>query len=479
MRNKDWFLAVVYGLMIPAVLVSLESVGLKWLVLGLSSLMFFFVAVFVKEMEKSLLLLLALSLCVNLDVNFFISYHFLKLNTLSAGFSLGMADVLLVLLYALWIYRSIEEPQRIDLRLLCFLGVYLVFFLLMMLSIVNSEDVLLSFYELKKRVLPLFAILYIGVNVRTPGLVKKIIGMIFLGMAISSLVGILQYSMGKNFGLSIFGEADEIFEQSVVGSSEIIRRVSGLMPHSNIFGMYLAFTLPIAFSLTFADIEKHFKYFSFVVSLLGSLALLLTFSRAAIMAFVFGMFIFLLVKNRNLFHRCNNKICLMYGVLTGGILFVFWNKLIERFSGSPASNLSFRFFLNEAAFKMIDRHPWLGIGLNNFSIQLPFYDTRGITAVSRFPVHNLYLLIASETGLVSLAVFLLFVMSIICIGISIYRRSPDPFLKSFSLGTICGIVAVLLDEMMDFSFVVQPVYLLFFTICALLLAIRFHLPGKL
>ena len=51
-------------------------------------------------------------------------------------------------------------------------------------------------------------------------------------------------------------------------------------------------------------------------------------------------------------------------------------------------------------------NPLTGVGLNNFTISMEKYGY--VTAATRFlqPVHNIYLLILSETGLLGLAAFI-------------------------------------------------------------------------
>ncbi len=67
-------------------------------------------------------------------------------------------------------------------------------------------------------------------------------------------------------------------------------------------------------------------------------------------------------------------------------------------------SLSRRYQLNLAAIQIWADHPLFGIGLNQFTASLPHYTQ--IEASTRFlqPVHNIYLLILSETGLIGLVI---------------------------------------------------------------------------
>jgi O-antigen ligase len=86
-----------------------------------------------------------------------------------------------------------------------------------------------------------------------------------------------------------------------------------------------------------------------------------------------------------------------------------WSEISSRFQISPTEqSVSLRAFYNQVAFSIIKEHPWLGIGFGNF-----VWETRQmldlLSSWIHQPVHNLYLLIANETGLLGLVVFLVFI----------------------------------------------------------------------
>lgn len=59
---------------------------------------------------------------------------------------------------------------------------------------------------------------------------------------------------------------------------------------------------------------------------------------------------------------------------------------------------------------MVREQPLIGVGLNNFISQLPnYWQNIGLTYWLQ-PVHNIFLLVAAETGLLGLAIFLWFLI---------------------------------------------------------------------
>jgi len=74
---------------------------------------------------------------------------------------------------------------------------------------------------------------------------------------------------------------------------------------------------------------------------------------------------------------------------------------------STEEAISQRVELIKIATQMIRSSPLAGIGLNNFIVRLPeFWTVQSIYWLQ--PVHNIFLLIAAEAGLVGLVVFLWF-----------------------------------------------------------------------
>jgi O-antigen ligase len=77
--------------------------------------------------------------------------------------------------------------------------------------------------------------------------------------------------------------------------------------------------------------------------------------------------------------------------------------------GGVDQSLVERAALQRDAFAMIDQHPGLGVGAGNFLVVQPEYQRdSGRAATSSIPVHNSYLLVAAEGGVLGLAAWLLF-----------------------------------------------------------------------
>jgi putative inorganic carbon (HCO3(-)) transporter len=111
-----------------------------------------------------------------------------------------------------------------------------------------------------------------------------------------------------------------------------------------------------------------------------------------------------------------------------------------------------RMLLSEIAFTLIQHHPFFGVGLNNYTHASRQYDfTREqIVTAWNSPVHNLFLFIAGEIGLVGLICFVVFLIRALTALIPA-MRSPDPFILSVGGGLFFGLVAFLIHAQVDYS----------------------------
>ncbi|KKL16197.1 hypothetical protein LCGC14_2498030, partial [marine sediment metagenome] len=95
--------------------------------------------------------------------------------------------------------------------------------------------------------------------------------------------------------------------------------------------------------------------------------------------------------------------------------------------------------LKNVSINMIKKHPYFGVGFRNFLIKRNEYSK---IPVQRAYVHNIYLLIAAETGLISLLIFLMLIFFTIY---ETFRYSLNPI----SITSICIILSFMLIGFFD------------------------------
>jgi O-antigen ligase len=143
----------------------------------------------------------------------------------------------------------------------------------------------------------------------------------------------------------------------------------------------------------------------------------------------------------------------------------------RRVRGEDYGSALSRIPMIQIALNLIEAHPVGGVGLNNYAVVMGEYDNtilgRRYKSIHR-PVHNTYLLIAGETGILGLAAFLLLVFSIAAVLLRA-MRSDDALHSLFALALACGFTAFFLHGLVDkHSPGGNPLFYLLLSLCAVL-----------
>jgi O-antigen ligase len=136
------------------------------------------------------------------------------------------------------------------------------------------------------------------------------------------------------------------------------------------------------------------------------------------------------------------------GAVIGILLSVFFfTPIYQRIFGDDAGASASRAPMNQVAFQIIKDHPVFGAGANNYYfIQRQYLGLN--SNVVRYVVHNKYLLVWSETGILGLLFFVLFLISTIRQGFKI-SRFEDHLLSPLALGFTAAIAGQMVHMFFD------------------------------
>ncbi len=123
----------------------------------------------------------------------------------------------------------------------------------------------------------------------------------------------------------------------------------------------------------------------------------------------------------------------------------------------------------QAAINMADKHPWLGVGLGNYEAAYADY------ALINWPyplghAHNIYLNLLAETGVLGLATYLAFWLSIMVLTARILGHAPYPQ-RGLALGLMGAWVHLSVHQLVD-KLYVNNIYLHLGALLGLLLLVR-------
>jgi putative inorganic carbon (hco3(-)) transporter len=170
---------------------------------------------------------------------------------------------------------------------------------------------------------------------------------------------------------------------------------------------------------------------------LGSVALVLTYTRGSWLACICSLGIVVLWGWRLL--RPSHKALCLFGViiLASGIL--IQKAVSDRLLDKQAAES--RIPLMQMALRMIADHPLLGVGANNYTVQMEQYATKNLSGDWMYAVHNKYLLIWAETGPGALIAFLWFIGATLRRGWNAWRAGSPRF-SPLALGLTAGLVGL-------------------------------------
>lgn len=199
-------------------------------------------------------------------------------------------------------------------------------------------------------------------------------------------------------------------------------RLSASFSHPNSLGAYLAMVIPINFALMYQ--EKKWFYLVNLPVLFS--VMILTYSRGAWMALVSTLFVFSLIKDK--------RLTALFLVLIFVLVFSLPDPLVHRMKDIfNLTNITtqMRFEQWMGAWTLFRESPWLGHGLKSFSL----LSQKGY-------VHNGYLQILVEMGILGLASFL-WAIGIFLIASLNSKRS------SLHLGIGCAVLACVVHSVSD------------------------------
>jgi O-antigen ligase len=294
-----------------------------------------------------------------------------------------------------------------------FSPVFFLFFFCLFMGFVFAKNQGVSVYGIVKFLEMLFFGWYTAYVLRKR-ISYTIVGVVLAGSVLfESVVALLQfYSHGSVGGvLYFFGErtfsslTPGIANASVNG--QLLLRPYGTLPHPNVLAGYLLLSGIFIVSLW----QRYGTWQRWMVSVslgMGIGALLFSLSRITILLFFCLLFfaVFLLIHDTK--KRIIVGVVGLSGILGG--LGLFGTVILNRFASSSFIEESFlvRVDLAKNAVWMIQNYPLFGVGSMNFLVRLPAYAHPYSFYQYLQPVHNIYLLIAAEIGIIGLGCVLWF-----------------------------------------------------------------------
>lgn len=363
-----------------------------------------------------------------------------------------LTDWLILAVLFLWLRRVLRREAKVKLGRLEFgLALFLFFGAL---SLFRAENLGLGVYKEVKLIEFGLIFLYVKNNFR--GLVDA--GRFFKVLAMSgvlqALTAIIQFGRQASLGLRILDESPLAPDlpgvaKIVVGGAKVVRAY-GLTPHPNVLAAFLILAI---FGLVYLFVSEYQKLSRTKNLIYGSagvillLSLFLTFSRIITvvgLGFLTIWLLFLLFQDKRFRRPVSTALILLFAV-SGLLLAVYWPYVAARYSGLDLADgqaINLRTYYNQVALDLMSQRPLGGVGQGNFVVEF-FKQRPGLENWLYQPVHNVYLLIAVQSGVLSLLAFLWFLFLIIR---GAWSRRNDLSVSCLLLIVNCLLLIALFDH---------------------------------
>ena len=420
-----------------------HALEMKWLVAIVAALSLLGFAVATGRFERFLLNFFFFIIPFNADFN----WHSSEGGGGVLELGVSTLDIMMVFLYGAWILRLVSrrDPQPGPA-----LSATLPLVLLIVwsaLSILNAREPQLTLFAVVGLLKTLLYFFYFAYNIKTREDLWLIVRCVALGLVAESVFTFLQYAAGGYLGLAALGERP-IPKELELSESKMVR-VGGTLGHPNQLGGYLSAVLPLLFAVNGAKLRRATRILVILAIGLGMITLVLTFSRSAWLATALAFFAilgWLILEGKKRLRL--GPVLTALAVL--GVIFLFFKPLIiARFTGDDEGSVTSRIAQMRVARSMITQHPILGVGLNNYDAVKHLNESFVENSMERGKVnrvHNIFLLIAAETGLVGLGFFLWFLCVLAVLGWKKIASIQDESVHLIFLGLYLCFFARLLHD---------------------------------
>lgn len=340
----------------------------------------------------------------------------------------------------------------------------LALFILMIISVSYSLEKGLAVRESIRFFSYLFMFFVIKYELNEDKYYYGILNSYICSSVIVGIIGIYQYFSG-------FGLTDEFKKEFAFGSK--FRIASTLENPNSLAGFMILCIFPVIM-LLLKTRQKSKKVMYAACLGLFICNLILSFSKNGWIALAIGAFVLILTVNWKY----------IYGFIIFAIMSLFIPVVTKRLSDfmNPDQYAS-RIKHWKVAILMIKDHPIFGVGNGNY---VSYYDSYiakypelDYAYKKRFPVHNSYLKVESELGILGIISFISFIFLSVKSMAKFIRWKEDSYYNLFFIGSFASTIAFYCMNFVDNMFFVPKVTTFFWIIFAVAQGIIYRKENKI
>ena len=434
-------LSIAMGLGLGIYTVGLATLSSHWAPLLAVVAVVPSIGIIVGDIRRLLLLALIFDVPFSIGRHLYYNLPAAKLGSLG-GLGISVTTLAIPMLYAMWIGTSLARRgngTRPWLRPAAALSIYVGF---VTLSITQASSKSLSIFEITMLIQSLMIFIYIASTIRSREEVVFMVTVLAVAVLLESLIMIATYATHHVFHFA--GITTQI--DPATSAVDSVSRVGGTVGGPNAAAAFLDLLLAPVLSLALSPVRRAYRLMAAAAFTIGCVALVLTQSRGGWIAVAASCGIVVGYAWYRGWIPGLAPSLVLFGV--GVIVFVLRGELLARFMSNDGGSASSRIPLIRLAFHMIKQHPLLGVGANNFGINISRYATPEFSADWLYTVHNHFILIWAEDGIAALVAYVAFLIGTLRSGWRC-RKISDQGLALLSIGLMAGVVGQMIHMMVD------------------------------
>jgi hypothetical protein len=367
---------------------------------------------FIKFTFQLLILLLPTQLALHFWPNWAYVYGF-RIDYFSP--TLYLTDILMILLFVLWVFQHFSKKTRNkrDTSKCVYLLATILLFVFIGINIYFAKSFWVASYKWIKVVEFVLLGLFIArtKDFKFGSWIAKPLSFSLIAV---STIAFVQFNLQKTIGGALFLLGERSFTSTTPGIAtfmifgrEFLRPYS-IFPHPNAMAGFLG----VGFFLLLFGLNKKTKTLSYyrLSLVVAVLTLILSISHGAWISFALAGLVLVFAKgSQNMMGRlCVSTIVVV--IAASLLLPTVSNMLLP--SINYGEEVTHRLHLTKASGVLIAENPIVGVGEGNYILGL--IENADFPKLSWWlqPVHNIFLLMFSETGFIGLSLFVLLLLAV-------------------------------------------------------------------
>lgn len=448
----QWFIAVFLGGVVGLMVCIIAGSSIKWIAVFTAMLLLTLITMLCGDKQKFAFGFFLFVLPFFVAKSIFNS-HYTMITSGPGALGIFLYDIPLFFL-VLFLAKERLFCNRTSIAYPEILPLYLLFVLWSFLSIFNAKVPILTFIELAWLLKMALVMTVIYNLIQTRKNLIFVLKVLIVGLLAQEIITLSQAYFKVWF--TVTGDTEMTFLQS---AGQQVFRAGGAMGPHNVQSAYYVLLLAISAALALVVRQRRHMLALISIVFIGVYCQLLTYSRNGYLSLSIALLILLLLA---VIHgKITHKKLFLTGSLALAFMIMLTPSLRKNIASRILSNAAFqpRIESMKVAGNMIRHHPFLGVGLNNFAVSMgdPEYSPTGLSSLQQTyfqgefyntVVHNKFLLIAAQTGLIGLLFFCLLLKKLFSIALGLLK-SPDLFYWGLGAGTLAAFSGATVQMMFD------------------------------